>query len=747
MAMTTGATMEMTSLNPSAFDRLHPEIRRWIWDRKWQELREVQSGTISAVLDSKEDILVSAATAAGKTEAAFLPILTDIAENLGDGLSVLYVSPLKALINDQFLRLDELCERMEIETVRWHGDAPQSAKKRMLRKPNGIALITPESIEALFIRRPADARRLFSALQYVVVDELHSFLQGPRGLHLASLLRRIDEITDKRPRRIGLSATMGDLSMAASWLCSETPDKVIRIEATAGAPELRLQVRGYIDPAGPDPRDDLEEEGRAPRALDLIADHIFETLRGSNNLVFAGSRRRVEALSDRLRRRSERLKAPNEFFPHHGSLSKELREDLETRLKNGDLPTTAIATTTLELGIDLGSVKSVAQIGAPRSLSSLRQRLGRSGRRKDTPSILRIYLREKDIEPDTDPIDRLRFDALRAVAAVRLLVAKFVEPPGGNEAVATAVLHQTLSVITERGGERADKLYKTICGGGPLSDFEKSDYVELLRAMASADQRLIEQSPDGTIMLGEEGERLTRERDFYAIFQSDQEWRLITAGRTLGTIPLSNMLGEGSLVGFAGQRWRVESVDDRAKTLVVVPHRSGVIPIFDRLSMEPIHDRLAAEMRSVYLGEHVPAYLDETAASLLAEGRAAFREFSLETNPFLKAARDTHLFTWRGSAFNSVFAAALTSLDLECEVNDIAVTIAEADFDDVRRALRHLAVAPPTVALLAAHVGNLGDAKYDEYVPRALLERLWARHHKARCDEIGQLAAALATAP
>lgn len=319
----------------------------------------------------------------------------------------------------------------------------------------------------------------------------------------------------------------------------------------------------------------------------------------------------------------------------------------------------------------------------------------------------------------------------------------FLSNPRWVRKVATAVLHQTLSIIVERGGARAEKLYRTICGGGPLSVLQKSDYAELLRAMASADQRLIEQSPDGMIMLGEEGERLTSERDFYAIFQSDQEWRLITSGRTLGTIPLSNMLGEGSLVGFAGQRWRVESVDDVTKTLVVAPHRSGVIPRFDRLSMEPIHDRLAAEMKSVYLDEDVPAYLDKTATSLLAEGRAAFRKFSLETNPVLQAAKDTHLLLWRGTAFNSLFAAALASLGLDCEVNDVAVTVADAGIDDVKRVLTRLAAAPSNVMSIAAHVGNLGEAKYDDHVPRALLERLWARHYDARCVEIGPVAAKL----
>jgi ATP-dependent Lhr-like helicase len=627
----------------ASFDRLHPEIRRWIWEQNWEELRDVQDRAIRAILDGGNDVLIAASTAAGKTEAAFLPILTEVADRADKGLSVLYVSPLKALINDQFRRLELLCERMEIDVVRWHGDAPQSAKARILRNPRGIALITPESIEALFIRRPAEARKLLGALDFVVINELHSFLQGPRGLHLASLLRRIDEFSPRRARRVGLSATLGDLSIAAQWLNPESPSAVTWVESSVGAPELRLQIRAYMDPDEMEDADALEADEGPRIALDAIADHLFQALRGSNNLLFAGSRRRVEAMADRLRRRYERSSVPNEFFAHHGSLSKGLGEELEERLKKADLPTTAVATTTLELGIDIGSVKSVAQIGAPRSLASLRQRLGRSGRRKGVPAILRIYVREPHLSAGADPLDRLRLEVVRAVAAVRLLIQKFVEPPSVDPSVATVILHQILSIITERGGARADRLYRSICGAGPLSVLDKADFVELLRAMASQESRLIEQAPDGTIMLGEVGEILTRGRDFYAIFQSDEEWRLVNGGRTLGAIPIANAVGVGSLLAFAGQRWRVTAVDDRAKVLEVTVHRSARIPKFESFAIEALHDRLVAEMLAVYTADDIPAYLDPVARELLAAGRRAFREMNADKERIIAAGRDTHV--------------------------------------------------------------------------------------------------------
>lgn len=717
----------------SSFDRLHREVRRWIRDEGWTELREIQDRAIAEVLDHDKDIIIAAATAAGKTEAAFLPLLTRVAGKQERGLDILYVSPLKALINDQFRRLDLLCERMEIPVVRWHGDAPQGAKRRTIAAPSGVALITPESIEALFIRRPSDAYRLLGSLDAIVIDELHAFLQGPRGLHLASLLQRIDAAAGRRCRRVALSATLGDFSAAKAWLRPTAPCEVQLLEAASDA-DLRLQIRGYVEPPEEDGSDQLEEDGTSD-ALSRIADHMFATLRGSNNLVFAGSRRTVEALSDRLRRRSERVGVPEEFFPHHGSLSKDLREDLERRLKAGNLPTTAVATTTLELGIDLGSVKSVAQVGAPRSLASLRQRLGRSGRRSGTPAILRIYQREKYLMGDDDPLDRLRLGTVRAVAAVRLLLRKFIEPPGVDPSLLTVALHQILSIIAEEGGARAERLYALLCQPGPFEALDRNDFIALLRCAASNEAALIEQAPDGTIMLGRTGERLVAGRDFYAVFETDEEWRLVAGGTALGTLPIVNVLGVGSIVGFAGRRWRVTAVDDLAKVLDVVPHPAGRVPMFDRLSSEPLHDRLVAEMLATYREAEVPAYLDSVGQELLSGGRGAFEELDLGRRRVIAAGKNVHVFLWRGSAINSIAAVILICAGFECEAHDVGFTVLDAEIDDVRSFLDGLVGIPPP-DIVAGFAENLRTAKYDNYLSDELLRRAWVNRNESLWPEL-----------
>jgi len=715
----------------SAYDQLHPTIRRWIRDQGWDELREIQARTIVSVLNGDRDILIAASTAAGKTEAAFLPILTRVVDQKTAGFAVLYISPLKALINDQFKRLEDLCDKLDLPIVKWHGDAPQSAKKRAIANPQGISLITPESIEAMLIRRPGDAKRLLSSAEYIVIDELHSFLQGPRGLHLASLLRRINAMSQRSARRIGLSATIGDLTDAAAWLRPTGSQCVDILQAKADAPELKLQIRGYVEPpelADPDhaensPEEDsiedsTDEEDTISRvALDDIADHLFATLRGTNNLVFGGSRRTVESTADRLRIRSEKAGVPNEFFPHHGSLSKALREELEDRLKDGNLPTTGICTSTLELGIDIGSLKSVAQIGAPRSLSSLRQRLGRTGRKRGSPSILRIYVREPSIGRRSGVLDRLRPNTIRSVAVIRLLLEKFVEPAGQVPEVASTLIHQVLSVITERGGIRARPLYDLLCGAGPFAAVSVSEFAGLLKHLASHETRFIEQAADGTIMLAEKGEAIVQSHNFYAAFESPEEWRLMASGRTLGTLPISFPIHKDSLVIFAGRRWIVEDVDEKTNTLIVAPHPGGIVPRFEPADGERLHDRLAAEMKNVYLSSDEPTYLDQGARALLAEGRQMFWDLGLATSNVLQEDDDVHVFLWRGSQTTAVFCAAATMTGFRGHVHDMGLTLAKTTISKALPQLRKLAEEGTIDARgIAEFVENISSGKFRDQV-------------------------------
>ncbi len=336
------------------------------------------------ILNGVNDVVIAAATASGKTEAAILPILTRLLAAPETPGCVLYISPLKALINDQWDRLERLCDSLQVPVTPWHGDISASRKHRFLKRPEGILLITPESLESLLMRQGNALSDFLGGLAYVVIDELHSFIDAERGKQLQSLLHRLDTALTCLVPRIGLSATLGEMRMAAEFLRPGSGDRVDIVQAENEGQEIRVLVKGYVDAV---PANDAPAPSDEPTGSQLgIAADLFKTLRGANHLVFPNSRAAVELYADLLRRRCEAVGVPNEFWPHHGSLSKQIREETEQELREGKRPAIAIATTTLELGIDIGKVQSVAQIGPGPSVASLRQRLGRSGAPQRRPT-------------------------------------------------------------------------------------------------------------------------------------------------------------------------------------------------------------------------------------------------------------------------------------------------------------------------------------------------------------------------
>lgn len=724
----------VSNSSPGAFDRLHPDVQRWIWEQGWNELREIQSLAVDGILGSDNDIIIAAATAAGKTEAAFLPILSRVAGAPVDSFAVLYISPLKALINDQFRRLELLCDRLNLPVVKWHGDAAAAAKARAMRDPRGVVLITPESIESLLVRRGIEVRRLIGETAFIVIDELHAFMSGERGVHLGSLLKRLEAQAGHPIRKVGLSATIGDFTAARQFLRPGKPDDVRVLEATSGHAELRLQVRGYREPKpkteAPQPAadgDDVEVVEGSQTAQAEIAGHMFKNLRGSNNLVFASRRQDVESIADSLVHLSDTQGVPNEFFPHHGSLAKGLREELEERLKEGKLPTTAVATTTLELGIDIGSVASVAQVGPPASIAGLRQRLGRSGRREGQASVLRIYVIEPEEPDDKDLLTRLRCDVVQSVAAVRLLLQRWIEPGQDLGLGLSTLLHQTLALIRERGGARAKVIYETLCGPGPFAAVTPTDFGALLKAMGATTPSLLEQSSDGVLMLGALGEQLTDKYDFYAVFMSDEEYRIVTEHRALGTLPIFNPLRIGDYLTFAGRRWIVEAVDDRGKVIRVKAAPAGVVPKFPSQEGAPLHDRLVAEMRAVYRATDRPVFLDAEAWQLLQEGRAAYAALDLDRHSIIGDGDDTCIFHWQGTRTAETLRLALAGKGIRTIYDTVGLRAINASPHNVAEAVKSLKLAVPTASELAAHVETLRRQKYDHLIPDGLLRDAFAR--------------------
>ncbi len=742
--MTTPPTSPSDPTASSAFTLLHPRMQRWIHNQGWTSLHDAQERAIGPILDGARDIIIAAATAAGKTEAAFLPILSTLATSAEAttpawrdpwevhdpwaepeakayrGVQVLYLSPLKALINDQYQRLEELCERVGIAVHRWHGDVSSSAKREALAEPSGVLLITPESLEAMFVLRGTLVPGVFASLQYIVIDELHSFLATPRGAQLQSLMSRVELAIRRRPPRIGLSATLGDMEQAAAFLRPTEPERVVLVESKSDGQEIQLQLRGYVStppptssseaPVAEQPARDKTDEESTSGDRTAIAKHLFRYLRGQDNLVFANARRDVETYADLLARRCESERVPNEFWPHHGNLSKNVRETVEAQLKDTTRPATAVCTSTLELGIDIGSVSSVAQVGPPPSVAALRQRLGRSGRRDD-PAVLRLYISEKHIDERAGPVDELRCAVVRTTAMVILMLDRWLETPNDPGFNYSTLVQQIMSTIAQHGGATASDLYRALCGLGPFQLVDRTRFVRLLRAMATHD--LLVQASDGLLLHGEAGERHVNHYSFYTAFQTAEEWRLVTGGRTLGTVPIHQPLYEGVLLIFAGKRWKVTGIDTSAR-VVELERSSGGNPPHFAGSPAATSDRVRTEMVAVYQSADTPPWLDANARILLAEARSAYDRFGLHSTTVLADGSGVLLFPWTGDRALFTATIALLGEGIEASAEGPAIQILGTDIHKVGATIhRLLAEKPPPPHELAASVRNRQIDKWD----------------------------------
>ncbi len=723
--MTTPSNQPQT---PSAFSRLHRKLQQSLYGMHWTKLRQIQVDAIHEVLDGDGDIIISARTAAGKTEAAFLPILSQIIDDHQGSVRAVYAGPLKALINDQFLRLERLCELAEIPVHKWHGDVGQAARKRLFEKPSGVLLITPESIESLFINHPHKLIGLFSGLRYFVIDEMHSFLGNERGAHLRSLMTRLGRKSENSVRRIGLSATLGDPKAAMWWLRPGQPHGV-RLLEDHESKGIKMRLSGYVRlgkvPRAPrDSKDDEESSLEDP----LVSD-VFEAFRGKAALIFANQKARIEGYADQVRRLAERKGVPNTFRVHHGSLSKGEREETEEALRAGQAVAT-FCSSTLEMGIDVGSVKAVGQIGAPWSVNSLAQRLGRSGRKEGESAEIRVYIEEDEPATDANLLDRLFPELLQAIAMSELLLAKWCEPPDVNHLHLSTLVQQIMSVITETGGANAATLFASLVGSGGFPTVDQQTFVEVLRSMGESD--LIEQMQESLLVLGLLGERIVRSRDFYMAFIVPEEYRVIHNGRHIGSVASAPDLQTDGYIILAGRRWKVLQIDEDRKEIVAEPSPAGRTPRFQSMVFTEIHPKVRQMMRSLLLfRDDLPIYLDPGAKEMLTSSRAAAKEANLEHQSFVRDGNDTIWFPWTGSRVQRTLIGLWKHAGGR-EVSDkgqgIALVFEKATREEICDTYRNILTNCPPAIEVARALGGRAIEKYEPFLSDELRCLGFANH-------------------
>lgn len=652
----------------SAFEKYSPFIRDYIYSRNWDSLREVQIGAAEVLFGTENNLLLTSSTASGKTEAAFFPIISRLYDDPPQTFGALYIAPLKSLINDQFSRLDELLDMSGIPVFHWHGDVAMSHKNKALRDPKGILQITPESLESMLMNRNNDIVRLFGDLRYVVLDEIHTLTGTDRGNQIICQLCRISRLIGRDPVRVGLSATIGDTDIAAKWLGagSERGVSVVGMKETRTSWRLGME-HFYIQSDSPDQSESGnkyltavgeatpgENEPARPEAsdnsvgytpLDPGFEYIYDCTADKKCLVFSNSREETEYLTATLRQIADRRGDPDVFLIHHGNLSASLREEAEMKLKDDGLRTVTCATVTLELGIDIGRLERIVQLDAPTTVSSLLQRLGRSGRRGAPPEMMMVF-REENPLPNTPLPQLMPWGLLRAIAIVQLyLEERFIEPPNVKKLPFSLLFQQTLSTLAASGELTAKRLAEKVLSLPPFAGVTKEEYRTLLLSMIKND--FIEMTEEKGLIVGLKGERLINSFKFYAVFKDSEDYTVRSGSDEIGTITTPPPVGDR--FALAGRVWEVEELDV-ARKLIYVKEVKGKMEISWPGDYGEIHTRILERMKQVLEEDTVYPYLKKNARKRLDVARRVARNTGMLKKSIVHLGGYTWcLFPWLGT--------------------------------------------------------------------------------------------------
>ncbi len=585
---------------PSAADRLHPLLRNRIADRLgWPDLRPAQKLAIDPILDGA-NTLVLAPTAGGKTEAAFFPVLSTLQTEALTPVSVLYVSPLKALLNNQDPRLMRLAAMVDRRAFRWHGDVTDGAKEAFLRDPADILLITPESLEGLFL---SHHEKVLARLRFVVVDEIHAFAGTDRGSHLLSLIDRVAASCGRDLQRIGLSATVGNPAELLAWLSGASG---------------RAQV--VVDP----PREGVKRYFTIRRIPEgdtaAIAAGAVPFLRDRKTMFFVDARKTAEALRPRL------ASAGLAVQVHHASVDKRLREAAEAAVQKAGA-TCLLCTSTMELGVDVGDVDAVVQLGAPATVASYLQRMGRAGRR-GSPGYMVVLAGDRD-------------GFLRALALTELARRRWVEPVRLADRDWAVYVHQILALLLARGAMAPDDLYRQLKACAAFSGIRHAEFGQVVDQLVAGNY--VERT--GGDRLGGRATRLrlgyAAEKEFggrawaalRSVFEGGAaQMAVFSGGEAVGMVDRSfaSRLQAGTEFTLAGQNWRPERIDWSSARIEVAPGAAGGMPSWRGGGSAVMAGAVALEMRRILAEGEIPGYLDPAERAYLEELRTEAAEAGLE---------------------------------------------------------------------------------------------------------------------
>ena len=612
----------------SVFSRFAPRLQQAIVARLgWTNLRPVQEEAGVAILDG-HNVVVLAPTAGGKTEASMFPAISQLIEQPTEAVGVLYVAPLRALLNNQAERLGLYTEMVGLRRFVWHGDTPDADRLRFVREPTELLMTTPESLEVMLVSQRVDAVKLFTDLRLVIVDEVHALAGTDRGAHLMSVLERIRKLSRHDLQRVGLSATVGNPEDILRWLqgTSQRPGKVV--DPPKPASRRQLLVVHHPD-------------------LALTAEDAARSARGLKSLFFCQSRATAEAVATHMRH------AGTTVYVHHSSVSREERQIAEEQFHHGS-DACIVCTSTLELGIDVGDLDRVLQAEAPDTVSAFLQRMGRTGRREGQVANTTFFCETTD-------------GVLQAIALIELAKAGWVEHVSVNDRCWPVLIHQLLAMSLAGDGVGLEPAWEHLSRVPDFRGIRREEFDRLVDWMIHDESfRLV----GGLLVLGTKAERRFGRRNFmelFAVFSSPQSYTVQTGtGQPLGTLnqDFVDRLVEGVTSFLLGGRpWAVLEVRHDDRRVVVGPAPRGKQPTWGGFIPQFLSETICRKIRHVLACEDTYAYLTTEAAALLAERREALAQFVAPGSPGVDIAdNEIRWWTFAGGRINTTLRYGLGTL-------------------------------------------------------------------------------------
>ncbi|KJS21841.1 MAG: hypothetical protein VR72_08580 [Clostridiaceae bacterium BRH_c20a] len=701
-------------MSKNAFERLSPFIQEYIYRNKWTEIRDIQVAACEVIFDSDSNLLLASGTASGKTEAAFLPILTELYEKPSASIGVLYISPLKALINDQFYRLTELLQDVGMPVTKWHGDVDQNAKNKIMRSPQGVLQTTPESLEAMLMRRTPAVLSLFSDLKFIIIDEVHYFMDNDRGVQLLCILERIQNLTRNVPRRVGLSATLSDYSSAESWLNSGTTRTCMTPKVSSKNRSLRLSMQHF-------PITDKEKDSD----ITVYYKYLYDITLGKRCIIFANSKSNVENIISRLKQIAETNHLKDIYHVHHGSISASLREYTERKMKESDGAIVTGATLTLELGIDIGALERIVQTGSPFSVSSFVQRLGRTGRRGN-PSEMWFAFAEEDSNSDREFYKKINWDFIKCIALIQLyLEERWIEPVSKNSLPYGILYHQTMSYMASMGEVSLPQIAQNNLTLGVFKNISKDDYKLLLRHLIKIEQ--LELSERNGVLVGVEGEKEINNYEFFAVFEALFEYAVKNASEEIGTIQQPYPVG--TRFGLAGRTWEVLEINKKSQEIFVKSVKGLSTNMWLTPVSCPLHTKVMKKMRDILLSDEEYRYLGDKAIIRLQEIRQITTTARITETPIVKLTENMYgVFPWLGTKAMVALSYALEQQGYPNAVWGGVTTIClllhtETPFSELTDVLKKIQSAD-----IDKYKFNVPDdaqisGKYNKFIPNELLRK------------------------